>query len=166
MAEFLLLVVDRVQLPQLADDPFETVSVALPQRLPSFGDELRGATEVRAVADASGALLEFGFPCSRVAKIRRPAQAPDDAQLPFDVVRIPSHKRPFAGLVRADQRRSLGLVAVGRHPTDRDREFIVDFFLELGPGLVGFDLGQQGVEVRELAARLLAGVEVAAAGRP
>ena len=82
MAEFLLLAVDRGQLPQLADDPFEPVSVALPRAsvLATKPRRDEGAARRRASAQCS-----VGFPLPGL-KIRRRPDA--GTQVPFDVVRI------------------------------------------------------------------------------
>src|SRR5882672_5896764 len=160
MTEFLLVVIDRSEAPQLAHDPFDRLAITLPHRVPPFCDELSGAPKVGAFPNARGAALEFPFPRGRMAKIGGYAEPLDHGQLPFDLIRIPGYECPLTGLIGVVQRRSFGLVAVAGDPADGHCKSFLDLAPQLRPRLLGFDLGQQGVEVCECAARLLAGVEI------
>ncbi len=125
-------------------------------------DQLGRPPQVGALAHARGRALELPFPRAGVAQIGGEPQPLDDRQLPLHLVRILRHEGALAGLVGAGQRRLLDVAAVARDPAERGRELAFDLLAELGPGLLGLDLSQQGIEIGQLAARLLAGVEVAA----
>src|SRR5215470_7948923 len=123
--------IDRSEAPQLADGLLDGLAIALPDRLPSLGDELGGAPDVRAFPDASCTTLEFPFPYARMAEIGSHSHPLDDRALPLDLVGILGHERALAGLVAFVQRRSLGVAAVTRDPAHRHREA----FLDLSPKL-------------------------------
>src|SRR5262245_59820299 len=163
VTKFLLVMIDRREDPQLADDLLDGLPVALPHRLPSLGDQLGSTPDIGALSDASRATLEFPFPCPRMAEIRCQAQPLDDGALPLDLIGIPRHERALAGLVGFVQRRSLGVVAIARNPANRHCEAFLDLPSKLRPRLLGLDLGEQRVEVREYSACRLAGIEIAAA---
>src|SRR5215510_14148110 len=164
MTEFLLVMIDRSETPQLVNDPLDGREVALPDCLPPLCNELSGTPKVRAFADAGRPTIEFPFPCIRVTKVCRHSEPVDDRQLPSDLVRVPGHERAFASLISIGQCRSFGIAAIARDPAERHCEALLDFPSELGPRLLGLDLGEQGIKVRERTARLFAGVQIAAVG--
>src|SRR6478735_12647031 len=94
-AQTALFLIDRIELPQLAHDPFELAAIASLLGLAALTHQGLGFRRIGRALDLGSGVVERAAPGLRITEIGRQADANHRAQLAFDLARAPTTERAF-----------------------------------------------------------------------